>query len=82
MLKLLDERGLSAASDRFLSCVDIIARSWSALAIESAKEPAFTHYDVCSKLNFEFYLDISRAQRVSQWQPVVNMDEGDYPTAA
>ncbi len=45
------------------------------------REPAFTHYGV-SKLNFDFTLDISRAQQELGYQPVVTLDDGIIRTAA
>ncbi|RAV24838.1 NAD(P)-dependent oxidoreductase, partial [Staphylococcus warneri] len=48
---------------------------------KSAKEPDFTHYGV-SKLNFDFTLDISRAQQELGYQPIVTLDEGVTRTAA
>ncbi len=48
---------------------------------KTAKEPAFTHYGV-SKLNFDFTLDITRAQDELGYQPVVTLDDGIVRTAA
>ncbi|MCV5307548.1 NAD(P)-dependent oxidoreductase, partial [Escherichia coli] len=47
----------------------------------TAKEPAVTHYGV-SKLNFDFTLDITRAQDELGYQPVVTRDDGIVRTAA
>ena len=44
------------------------------LGRKSAKEPPLTHYGV-SKLNFDFTLDITRAQGELGYQPVLTLDE-------
>ena len=60
--------------------LDIIARSLERMGNKSEKEPALTHYGV-SKLNFDFTLDISRAENELGYQPVVSLDEGITRTA-
>ena len=55
--------------------LDMIARSMERLGRKSAKEPPLTHYGV-SKLNFDFTLDITRAQEELGYQPVITLDEG------
>ncbi|WP_313470990.1 NAD-dependent epimerase/dehydratase family protein, partial [Atlantibacter hermannii] len=60
--------------------LDIIARSLERMGNKSEKEPALTHYGV-SKLNFDFTLDISRAENELGYQPVVGLDEGITRTA-
>ncbi len=50
--------------------LDMIARSMERLGRKSAKEPPLTHYGV-SKLNFDFTLDITRAQEELGYQPVL-----------
>lgn len=55
--------------------LDMIARSMERLGRKSAKEPPLTHYGV-SKLNFDFTLDITRAQEELGYQPVITTDEG------
>ncbi|HCS1857541.1 TPA: SDR family NAD(P)-dependent oxidoreductase [Shigella dysenteriae] len=57
------------------------ARSMERLGRKSAKEPPLTHYGV-SKLNFDFTLDITRAQEELGYQPVITLDEGIEKTAA
>lgn len=61
--------------------LDMIARSLEHFGNKSAKEPALTHYGV-SKLNFDFTLDISRAETELGYKPVVTLDEGIVNTAA
>jgi nucleoside-diphosphate-sugar epimerase len=61
--------------------LDMIARSMERFGSKSAKEPALTHYGV-SKLNFDFTLDISRAENELGYKPVVTLDEGITRTAA
>ncbi|CDK48043.1 Putative nucleotide di-P-sugar epimerase or dehydratase [Escherichia coli IS1] len=61
--------------------LDMIARSMERLGRKSAKEPSLTHYGV-SKLNFDFTLDITRAQEELGYQPVLTLDEGIEKTAA
>ena len=61
--------------------LDMIARSMERLGRKSAKEPPLTHYGV-SKLNFDFTLDITRAQEELGYQPVHTLDEGIEKTAA
>nr|EHV0515327.1 hydroxylamine reductase [Escherichia coli] len=61
--------------------LDMIARSMERLGRKSAKEPPLTHYGV-SKLNFDFTLDITRAQEELGYQPVITLDEGIEKTAA
>lgn len=61
--------------------LDMIARSMERLGRKSAKEPPLTHYGV-SKLNFDFTLDITRAQEELGYQPVITTDEGIEKTAA
>uniref|UniRef100_UPI002609FB8B NAD-dependent epimerase/dehydratase family protein n=1 Tax=uncultured Pluralibacter sp. TaxID=1490864 RepID=UPI002609FB8B len=60
--------------------LDMIARSMERLGSKSAKEPALTHYGV-SKLNFDFTLDISRAEQELGYRPIVSLDEGIVQTA-
>ncbi|EHX5842670.1 NAD(P)-dependent oxidoreductase, partial [Escherichia fergusonii] len=54
--------------------LDMIAHSMERLGRKSAKEPPLTHYGV-SKLNFDFTLDITRAQEELGYQPVITLDE-------
>ena len=61
--------------------LDMIARSMERFGSKAAKEPALTHYGV-SKLNFDFTLDISRAENELGYKPVVTLDEGIMRTAA
>ncbi len=61
--------------------LDMIARSMERFGSKSAKEPALTHYGV-SKLNFDFTLDISRAENELGYKPIVTLDEGITRTAA
>ncbi|CSF42119.1 NAD dependent epimerase/dehydratase family [Shigella sonnei] len=61
--------------------LDMIARSMERLGRKSAKEPPLTHYGV-SKLNFDFTLDITRAQEELGYQPIITLDEGIEKTAA
>lgn len=61
--------------------LDMIARSMERFGSKSAKEPALTHYGV-SKLNFDFTLDISRAENELGYKPIVSLDEGIVRTAA
>ena len=61
--------------------LDMIARSMERFGSKTAKEPALTHYGV-SKLNFDFTLDISRAENELGYKPVVTLDEGIMRTAA
>lgn len=80
--KLIDELGIKCRIRSVpYPMLDIIARSMERFGNKSAKEPAFTHYGV-SKLNFDFTLDISRAQQELGYQPVITMDEGILRTAA
>lgn len=60
--------------------LDMIARSLEHLGSRSTREPALTHYGV-SKLNFDFTLDITRAQQELSYQPVMTLDEGIARTA-
>ncbi|MGK9172672.1 NAD(P)-dependent oxidoreductase [Yokenella regensburgei] len=60
--------------------LDVVARSMEHFGNKAAKEPAFTHYGV-SKLNFDFTLDISRAEKELGYQPVVTIDDGILRTA-
>jgi nucleoside-diphosphate-sugar epimerase len=60
--------------------LDVVARSMEHFGNKSAKEPAFTHYGV-SKLNFDFTLDISRAEKELGYQPIVTIDDGITRTA-
>lgn len=60
--------------------LDVVARSMEHFGNKSAKEPAFTHYGV-SKLNFDFTLDISRAEKELGYQPIVTIDDGIIRTA-
>lgn len=60
--------------------LDMVARSMERFGNKSAKEPSFTHYGV-SKLNFDFTLDISRAEQELGYQPIVTLDEGIMQTA-
>ena len=61
--------------------LDMIARSMERFGSKTAKEPALTHYGV-SKLNFDFTLDISRAENELGYKPIVTLDEGIVRTAA
>jgi nucleoside-diphosphate-sugar epimerase len=61
--------------------LDMIARSMERFGSKSAKEPALTHYGV-SKLNFDFTLDISRAENELGYITDVTLDEGIMRTAA
>lgn len=60
--------------------LDMVARSMERFGNKAAKEPSFTHYGV-SKLNFDFTLDISRAEQELGYQPIVTLDEGIVQTA-
>ena len=60
--------------------LDMIARSMERFGSKTAKEPALTHYGV-SKLNFDFTLDIKRAQQELGYTPIVTLDEGIRRTA-
>lgn len=60
--------------------LDMVARSMERFGNKSAKEPSFTHYGV-SKLNFDFTLDISRAEQELGYQPIVTLDDGIMQTA-
>ncbi|MBS0847760.1 NAD(P)-dependent oxidoreductase [Citrobacter sp. JGM124] len=60
--------------------LDIVARSMERFNNNSAKEPVLTHYGV-SKLHFDFTLDITRAEKELDYQPVVSLDEGIRRTA-
>ncbi|MFK3659969.1 NAD-dependent epimerase/dehydratase family protein [Scandinavium sp. NPDC088450] len=60
--------------------LDMVARSMERFGNKAAKEPSFTHYGV-SKLNFDFTLDISRAEKELGYQPIVTLDEGIVQTA-
>lgn len=60
--------------------LDLIARSLERMGNKSAKEPVLTHYGV-SKLNFDFTVDISRAEAELGYRPVVSLDEGIERTA-
>ncbi|MCL7708074.1 NAD(P)-dependent oxidoreductase, partial [Enterobacter kobei] len=60
--KLIDELGMSCRIRSVpYPMLDMMARSLERLGKHSHKEPALTHYGV-SKLNFDFTLDISRAE--------------------
>ena len=70
MQKLIDELGIKCRIRSVpYPMLDIIARSMERFGDKTAKEPAFTHYGV-SKLNFDFTLDITRAQDELGYQPV------------
>ena len=60
--------------------LDMVARSMEKFGNKAAKEPSFTHYGV-SKLNFDFTLDISRAEQELGYQPIVTLDDGITQTA-
>lgn len=60
--------------------LDMVARSMERFGNKAAKEPSFTHYGV-SKLNFDFTLDISRAEKELGYKPIVTLDEGIVQTA-
>ncbi|MCS2153619.1 NAD-dependent epimerase/dehydratase family protein [Scandinavium goeteborgense] len=60
--------------------LDMVARSMEKFGNKAAKEPSFTHYGV-SKLNFDFTLDISRAEKELGYQPIVTLDQGIVETA-
>ena len=80
--KLIDELGIKCRIRSVpYPMLDIIARSMERFGDKTAKEPAFTHYGV-SKLNFDFTLDITRAQDELGYQPVVTLDDGIVRTAA
>ena len=80
--KLIDELGIKCRIRSVpYPMLDIIARSMEHFGNKSAKEPAFTHYGD-SKINFDFTLDISRAQQELGYQPIVTLDEGVSRTAA
>ena len=82
MQKLIDELSIKCRIRSVpYPMLDIIARSMERFGDKTAKEPAFTHYGV-SKLNFDFTLDITRAQDELGYQPVVTLDEGIVRTAA
>jgi oligopeptide transport system substrate-binding protein len=79
---LIDELGIKCRIRSVpYPMLDIIARSMERFGDKTAKEPAFTHYGV-SKLNFDFTLDITRAQDELGYQPVVTLDDGIVRTAA
>jgi nucleoside-diphosphate-sugar epimerase len=61
--------------------LDMIARSMERFGNKAAKEPALTHYGV-SKLNFDFTLDIARAQSELGYEPIVTLDDRIIRTAA
>ncbi len=80
--KLIDELGIKCRIRSVpYPMLDIIARSMERFGDKTAKEPAFTHYGV-SKLNFDFTLDITRAQDELGYQPVVTLNDGIVRTAA
>ncbi|HED1712019.1 MULTISPECIES: NAD-dependent epimerase/dehydratase family protein [Klebsiella] len=80
--KLIDELGIKCRIRSVpYPMLDIIARSMERFGDKTSKEPAFTHYGV-SKLNFDFTLDITRAQDELGYQPVVTLDDGIVRTAA
>ncbi|MBJ3816335.1 NAD(P)-dependent oxidoreductase [Shimwellia pseudoproteus] len=60
--------------------LDMIARSMERFGNKEDKEPSLTHYGV-SKLNFDFTLDVSKAQRELGYEPIVSLDEGIARTA-
>ncbi|QKN82571.1 NAD-dependent epimerase/dehydratase family protein [Scandinavium goeteborgense] len=60
--------------------LDMVARSMEKFGNKAAKEPSFTHYGV-SKLNFDFTLDISRAEKELGYQPIITLDQGIVETA-
>lgn len=60
--------------------LDMVARSMERFGNKASKEPSFTHYGV-SKLNFDFTLDIARAEKELGYQPIVTLDEGIMQTA-
>ncbi|EOU9559703.1 NAD-dependent epimerase/dehydratase family protein [Cronobacter dublinensis] len=79
--KLIDELGISCRIRSVpYPMLDMMARSLERLGRHSHKEPALTHYGV-SKLNFDFTLDISRAENELGYTPVVSLDEGIERTA-
>ncbi len=71
MQKLIDELNIDCRIRSVpYPMLDMIARSMERLGRKSAKEPPLTHYGV-SKLNFDFTLDITRAQEELGYQPVL-----------
>lgn len=60
--------------------LDMIARSMERFGNKESREPVLTHYGV-SKLNFDFTLDVSKAQRELGYEPIVTLDEGIIRTA-
>lgn len=60
--------------------LDLVARSMEKLGSKNDKEPTFTHYSV-AKLNFDFTLDTTRAQRELDYQPLISLEEGIHRTA-
>ncbi len=69
--KLIDELGIKCRIRSVPTrCWILLPRSMERFGDKTAKEPAFTHYGV-SKLNFDFTLDITRAQDELGYQPVV-----------
>ncbi|MBX8710994.1 NAD dependent epimerase/dehydratase family [Shigella sonnei] len=82
MQKLIDELNIDCRIRSVpYPMLDMIARSMERLGRKSAKEPPLTHYGV-SKLNFDFTLDITRAQEELGYQPIITLDEGIEKTAA
>jgi len=79
--KLIDELGIHCRIRSVpYPMLDIVARSMEHFSNKSAKEPVLTHYGV-SKLHFDFTLDISRAEKELNYQPIVSLDEGIRRTA-
>ncbi|WP_342321338.1 NAD(P)-dependent oxidoreductase [Kosakonia sp. BYX6] len=78
---LIDELGIHCRIRSVpYAMLDMVARSMEHFGDKRAKEPAFTHYGV-SKLNFDFTLDIARAQQELGYTPMVTLDEGIKRTA-
>ncbi|GGD11496.1 hypothetical protein GCM10011513_06210 [Franconibacter daqui] len=79
--KLIDALGISCRIRSVpYPMLDLVARSLERMGNKAAKEPVLTHYGV-SKLNFDFTLDIRRAETELGYQPVVSLDEGIERTA-
>ena len=79
--KLIDELAIPCRIRSVpYTMLDIVARSMEHFSHGSSREPVLTHYGV-SKLQFDFTLDISRAENELGYQPIVKLDEGIRRTA-
>ncbi|STU31816.1 nucleotide di-P-sugar epimerase or dehydratase [Klebsiella pneumoniae] len=80
--KLIDELGIKCRIRSVpYPMLDITARSMERFGDKNRQRTRVTHYGV-SKLNFDFTLDITRAQDELGYQPVVTLDDGIVRTAA